>query len=205
MFVQCETHKMSPMYKLSGPPIQALPVHSQVRPQEPPHMLHEEDQQMPQNSAAPLQGPPSSPALWRPFEDRQVDECIQNISCQGDCQHVNCNRTQNGGQKVIRHDCKLEFNDKITMMDHKRDSDHPSKRKCNQPDCQRQRCWYVHKPLLSSQTQGVNHQEEHRFMCKTCQNSFSDKNEMMHHRKREHPSNIMCKYFLSNKCRRRKR
>ena len=28
------------------------------------------------------------------------------------------------------------------------------------------------------------------------------KNELMHHRKREHPSNVACKYFLKNLCRR---
>ena len=34
------------------------------------------------------------------------------------------------------------------MMDHNRDSDHPSKKKCNQHDCLISKCWYVHKTLM---------------------------------------------------------
>ena len=41
-----------------------------------------------------------------------------------------------------------------------------------------------------------------RLTCNTCQNDFSDKNELMHHKKREHPSNIICKHFLDGNCRR---
>ena len=88
------------------------------------------------------------------------------------------------------------------MMDHKRDSDHPSKKKCNAPDCQRPKCWYVHTAQIISNSPRENPREQPRFICKNCQNEFSDRNELMHHRKREHPSNIICKYFLSNNCRR---
>ena len=31
---------------------------------------------------------------------------------------------------------------------------------------------------------------------------MTDKNELMNHKKPEHPSNIACKYFLTNTCRR---
>ena len=31
---------------------------------------------------------------------------------------------------------------------------------------------------------------------------FIDENELVHHRKREHPSKIVCKYFLTNPCKR---
>ena len=86
-------------------------------------------------------------------------------------------------------------------MDHKRDSDHPSKRKCNQfPDCSRPRCWYVHPHQGPEEATPV--QTQRRFNCTTCQNDFSDKNELMHHKKREHPNNIICKHFLSGNCRR---
>ena len=85
-------------------------------------------------------------------------------------------------------------------MDHKRDSDHPSKRKCNQyPDCSRPRCWYIHPNQEVSDN--ALRPTEKKFNCKTCQQDFSDKNELMHHKKREHPSNIMCQYFLSGNCR----
>ena len=85
------------------------------------------------------------------------------------------------------------------MMDHKRDSDHPSKRKCNQfPDCSRPKCWYVHPHQGPEEATPV--QTQKRFKCTTCKNDFSDKNELMHHKKREHPNNIRCKHFLCGNC-----
>ena len=87
------------------------------------------------------------------------------------------------------------------MMDHKRDSDHPSKRKCNQfPDCARPRCWYVHPTPGTEEASPT--QPQKILTCITCQNEFSDRNELMHHKKREHPNNIICKYFLNGNCRR---
>ena len=96
-----------------------------------------------QNSEVNL-GKESHIPLWRPYEDigaqaleveREVDECIQNIQCEADCTHGACKTNPNKEEKkakVTCHYCKKTFSDKITMMDHKRDSDHPSKRKCNQ-------------------------------------------------------------------------
>ena len=47
------------------------------------------------------------------------------------------------------------------MMDNKRDSDtdHPSKKKCNQPDCQKSKCWYVHKNLMPTSNDVINQQD----------------------------------------------
>ena len=164
------------------------------------------------DQVAQNEGPPNTP-LWRPFEEVEVDESIENISCKGNCEHIEChNRVENNNidqnnpindsnsQKVKCHNCKLDFNDKKSMMDHKRDSNHPSKRKCNNPNCQHTRCWYVHTTLVTPEVQRT--EEPSRLTCTSCQNTFSDRNEVMHHRKREHPSNIMCKYFLTNTCRR---
>ena len=82
-------------------------------------------------------------------------------------------------------------------MDHKRDSDHhPSKKKCNQHDCQKSKGWYVHKTLMPTRNYVINNQDIQSFTCKTWKNNFVDKNE------REHPRNIVCKYFLKNTCRR---
>ena len=87
-------------------------------------------------------------------------------------------------------------------MDHKRDSNHPYKKKCHQHDCQKSKCWYVHKTLMPTSNYVINRQNIQRFICKTCQYNFIDKNELMHHRKHEHPRNIEYKYFLTNTCRR---
>ena len=61
------------------------------------------------------------------------------------------------------------------MMDHKRDSDHPSKKKCNQHDCQKSKYWYVHKTLMQTSNDVINQQDIQRFICKTCQNHLMDK------------------------------
>ena len=157
---------------------------------------------------APHIAPPSENPLWRPFEDRavvsppaldsppiqEVDECVQSVQCNGNCEHVVCH-------KVTFNDCKQKFSDKVSMMDHKQDSDHPSRKKCNKPDCERgERCWYVHRnivPLGNQQTA----QENTSFTCNDCQQIFSERSALMFHKKRTHPSNIICKNFLNGHCR----
>ena len=85
----------------------------------------------------------------------EADECIQNVECAGNFEHVECHKEIEHGQmlEVAWYDCKQKFKDKIAMLDHKRDSDHPSKRKCNQqPDCERGvKCWYKHTNHMLSQ------------------------------------------------------
>ena len=153
----------------------------------------------------PLQ---ETPRIWRPpgHPPVQVDECVINVRCEGNCEHVTCHKetTHEQEQKVTCYDCKQQFKDRVSMMDHKRDSDHPSKRKCNRiPDCERGLlCWFVHRdnvpPQLSSRapTQPTN------YTCRDCEQVFSDRNELMFHKKRAHPNNIMCSNFLNGYCRR---
>ena len=43
-------------------------------------------------------------------------------------------------------------------MDHKRDSDHPSKKKCKQHNCQKSKCWFVHKTLMPPSNDVINQQ-----------------------------------------------
>ena len=45
------------------------------------------------------------------------------------------------------------------MIDQKRDSDHPSKKDCNQPDCHKSKCWYVHKTLMPTSTDVITNQD----------------------------------------------
>ena len=103
----------------------------------------------------------------------QVDECIQNVSCEGDCQHKSCgNRiTQKPEEhKVTCNSCKQKFRDKNTMMDHKRDSDYPSKHKCNKfPECERGvQCWYVHGKQIVQQGTHRKAQANPTFACNVC-------------------------------------
>ena len=97
--------------------------------------------------------------IWRPpgHPPVVVDECVHNVRCEGNCDHVigHNNTTHKPEElKVTCHHCKQKFKDKVSMMDHKRDSDHPSKKKCNKfPDCEREgSCWYVHERPMGPQT-----------------------------------------------------
>ena len=134
-----------------------------------------------------------------------LNECIANIRWEGSCTHTACIQTQpqsSSEPKVICYNCKEEFSTRKEMIDHKRDSDtdHPSKKKRNQTDCQKSKCLYVHKTLMRTKNDVINQRDIPTFICKTCQNNFIDKNELMHHRKHEHSINILCKYFLTSTC-----
>ena len=72
------------------------------------------------------------------------------------------------------------------------DTDHPSEMKCNQPDCQKLKCWYAHKTQMPTSKDVINQQDIPKFIYKKCQKIFIDINELMHHRKREHSSHIVC-------------
>ena len=66
----------------------------------------------------------------------------------------------------------------------------------------RKNCCYGHITLMPTSNDVLIQQDIQRYTCKTCQNNYIDKNEFVQHRKREHPSNIVVKYFLTNTCRR---
>ena len=138
--------------------------------------------------------------------DKQIDECVQNLRCDGNCEHVEGHKEKEhcSNTGITCYDCKQKFKDKTAMMDHKRDSDHPSKRKCNQfPDCERGvRCWYRHIGQVSPQASRITEPQTTSFTCKDCEQVFNNKNELMFHKKRAHPSNIMCTNFLNGYCRR---
>ena len=139
-------------------------------------------------------------------EEREVDECVDNVRCEGNCEHVEChtNIEHQASPEVTCYDCKNKFKDKIAMMDPKRDSDHPSKRKCNQfPDCERGvRCWYRHIGQVSPQVVQRTGTQATSFTCKDCEQVFNSKNELMFHKKRAQTSNIICTNFLNGYCRR---
>ena len=136
----------------------------------------------------------------------QVDECVTNVRCEGNCNHVSNHKVPNHEEitQVTCYDCKKQFKDKATMMDHKRDSDHPSKRKCNRlPDCEKgSKCWFVHSGQVRPQTSSRAPANSTVLTCRDCEQVFSDRNDLMFHKKRAHPSNIMCSNFLNGYCRR---
>ena len=118
--------------------------------------------------------------------------------------HVSRVRCHTSEHKVTCYNCREEFNTKVEMMDDRRDSDHPSKRKCTQdPECERgTQCWFRHRRPRQTQNSSRTEHNGNNFTCKTCQNNFKDKNELMFQRKREHSNNIACEDFLAGTCRR---
>ena len=133
-------------------------------------------------------------------QEKEVDECIQNARCEGNCAHVECQLEPTNDlnePKVTCHNCKENFRDKVTMMDHKRDSDHPSKRKCNKlPDCERgSECWFVHNINKSPQA----NIREQSLSCNTCHNNCGII-DLMFNKKKEHPE--MFTKFQEGSCRR---
>ena len=155
-------------------------------------LLQEEHVQIAEVSVAPKEA--SHP-------QSQVDECVTNVRCAGNCKHVTSHQDPNHGEinKVTCYDCKKQFKDKVSMMDHKRDSDHPSKRKCNRlPDCEKgSQCWFVHSGQVRPQTPSRAQSNPTVLTCRDCEQVFSDRNDLMFHKKRAHPSNIMCSNFLN--------
>ena len=85
------------------------------------------------------------------------------------------------------------------MIEHRR-INHPSTKKCNNfPNCERgDRCLYVHEGnsdnIETAEAAPTEAQSGNGIICRTCKESFEDKNEMMNHRKRDHPNQVgICK------------
>ena len=100
---------------------------------------------------------------------------------------------------ITCYTCKLKFKTFSDMIKHRREQ-HPSQRKCkNFPNCVwKEKCLYMH--VLHRQEEGLA--EDSMFTCITCKNNFSDKNEMMIHRKIEHVDEVKdCKDIETNNCR----
>ena len=179
----------------------------QAAPQEDPQAAPQQAlQDAPQQVTAPEMAPHLQ-TIWHPpgHPPIIVDECVQNVSCKGNCEHVQGHNIEAQEElKVTCHDCKQRFKDKVSMMNHKRDSDHPSKKKCNKfPDCERtEGCWYIHGTQVITHTNPQGAQENTTFICNVCEQVFTSRNEMMFHKKRIHPSDILCSNFLNGYCRR---
>ena len=97
---------------------------------------------------------------------REVDECIENARCDGNCNHNACKSQENSElRKFTCHDCKQKFQDKRSMMDHKRDSDHPSKKhvisiqtvqETNVGMCTNKKCIMKFPNQVRNRTKGLN-------------------------------------------------
>ena len=140
------------------------------------------------------------------FESTTSTPLMNHCKKQG---HQPSKTVQDGrGNLITCNNCQQDFTSFWNLMNHRK-LEHPSNRKCRDfaiGACLRgDLCWYVHENVmeLSSQnSQVVPHQGEDKIQCYICKKEFSSKNEMMNHKKREHPSNIVCKNFCLGNCRR---
>ena len=136
----------------------------------------------------------------------QVDECVENIQCPGNCEHIGCKiiqceecsfKTDSESRleshlrvthRIICFTCKDAFKTFSEMIEH-RSVTHPSTKKCsNFPNCERgDLCLYKHKGSKNDATQ-ENHVQgiNDPIACRICLSEFHDKNEMMIHRKSDH-------------------
>ena len=86
---------------------------------------------------------------------------------------------------------------------------HASKRKCrNLPNCPwGNQCWFKHDMDLSvnhdneEEIQDTNPPEHLEFKCRSCNESFNSKNQLMKHRKTKHMQHVRpCMLYLGGKC-----
>ena len=108
----------------------------------------------------------------------QVDECVENIHCSGNCEHIGCKIIEceecsfktdserrleshvRGAHRIICFTCKDAFKTFSEMIEHRR-LNHPSTKKCsNFPNCERgDLCLYIHEGAINDVTQ-ENHAPE---------------------------------------------
>ena len=96
--------------------------------------------------------------------------------------------------------CDKQFSSKWNLMEHRK-IDHPSNKICRdykKGSCKRNNedCWYVHKtgdPEVDG-TDNTGHK------CYICGNSFTNKYDMMSHKKTTHPSSTPCTKYENGKC-----
>ena len=119
--------------------------------------------------------------------------------------HQPCTQKQRLGQTgvVECYTCKEEFRSYHDLMNHRKKA-HPSKKKCRyylkgECDFSSEECWYIHENVIKEDSS--THQSSD-MECYVCKNTFTSKYDLMEHKKKNHPSNILCDKFLQGACKR---
>ena len=156
--------------------------------------------------------PQGEPSLqWREpaniLEDRRqwnCDKCDHQASLESQLvHHIKI------AHQVSCHTCKQSF-DKFGEKMYHRKENHPSNKICrNSLNCEfvntQKGYWYKHTTIntVGVLTPAIIASRENSFNCKICNNEFSSRNDLMHHRKRDHPGNVsQCKNYILGNCRR---
>ena len=103
--------------------------------------------------------------------------------------------------------CRLEFNGKWSLMNHRK-NDHPSNKKCrNFPSGKcvfGSDCWYVHEEELMDVDESFKAESTPKaslFKCYLCTTDFMSKDSFMKHKKQMHPKSVQsCVMAGSERC-----
>ena len=110
---------------------------------------------------------------------------------------------QRSGQTGVMecYTCKSEFRNYHDLMNHRKE-EHPSHKKCRyyiKGECifSSEECWYLHEDNTNSSTSQINHEN---YQCFVCKNDFSTKHDLMEHKKKNHPSKMLCTKYQTGIC-----
>ena len=106
-------------------------------------------------------------------------------------------------ERMTCRNCKVDFQNYWSLMNHRRDN-HPTNKTCRydlEDRCKHssEECWYLHKNGRRPNTS--NQSESHINECFECNMKFKNKNELMIHRKNNHPELCKpCDKYIKNEC-----
>ena len=97
--------------------------------------------------------------------------------------------------------CRAEFRSYHDLMNHRKE-EHPSHKKCRyyiKEECvfSSEDCWYLHEDNAIGHTvqKGIENIE-----CFVCKKPFSSKHDLLEHKKKNHPSKMICTKFQKGTC-----
>ena len=98
--------------------------------------------------------------------------------------------------------CQHEFRSYHDLMNHRKE-EHPSHKKCRyfiKGTCHfsGDECWYIHEDTVDTSEVEIEGGET----CFVCKQIFPTKHDMMEHKKKNHPSKVLCKNFMKVICER---
>ena len=144
-----------------------------------------------------LQGDPA--LQWHPVtalgrrapRQNNIERTVPNWDCE-ECSYQTTEETLlkdhvKSMHRITCFTCQEMFKSFSKMIEHRR-MNHPSNKKCNKfPNCERgDRCLYKHEGEIESVQTHTNNTQEGLMSCRSCSEQFSDKNDLMMHRKDKH-------------------
>ena len=100
--------------------------------------------------------------------------------------------------------CNEEFFSKWHLMNHRKEK-HPSNKICryylkNQCIHGSVKCWYRHEEAMDIEAPVNEPSSPSLFKCNFCANSFNEKNDLINHKRKNHPSIGPCRKYIQGQC-----